>query len=111
MIIAQQREMGMAAATNLTQSIIYHFKPLYIIMVGIAAGIGNGKNLGDIIAATEVWNYSSGKYITDENGKLAFSPDPTIQSTGVMNGNILWKFRKGSLLRCLNTVDYNFQKK
>ena len=75
-IIAQQREMGMAAATNLTQSIIYHFKPLYIIMVGIAAGIGNGKNLGDIIAATEVWNYSSGKYITDENGKLAFSPDP-----------------------------------
>lgn len=35
----------------------------------------------------------------------------TIQSTGVMNGNILWKFRKGSLLRCLNTVDYNFQKK
>ena len=34
-----------------------------------------------------------------------------IKSTGVMNGNILWKFRKGSLLRCLNTVDYNFQKK
>ena len=66
----------MAAATNLTQSIIYHFKPFYIIMVGIAAGIGDGKNLGDIIAATEVWNYSSGKYITDENGKLAFSPDP-----------------------------------
>lgn len=45
-------------------------------MVGIAAGIGDGKNLGDIIVATEVWNYSSGKYITDENGKLAFSPDP-----------------------------------
>lgn len=75
-IIAQQREMGMAAATNLTQSIIYHFKPFYIIMVGIAAGIGDGKSLGDIIAATEVWNYSSGKYITDENGKLAFLPDP-----------------------------------
>lgn len=75
-IIAQQREMGMAAATNLTQSIIYHFKPLYIIMVGIAAGIGDGKNFGDIIVATEVWNYSSGKYISDENGKLVFSPDP-----------------------------------
>ena len=45
-------------------------------MVGIAAGIGDGKNLGDIIVATEVWNYSSGKYITDENGNFAFSPDP-----------------------------------
>lgn len=75
-IIAQQREMGMAAAANLTQSIIYHFKPIYIVMVGIAAGIGDGKNLGDIIVATEVWNYSSGKYIADEKGSLVFSPDP-----------------------------------
>lgn len=75
-VIAQQREMGIAAATNLAQSIIYHFRPNYMIMVGIAAGIGDGKNLGDIIVATEVWNYSSGKYITDEKGKLAFSPDP-----------------------------------
>lgn len=45
-------------------------------MTGIAAGIGDGKNLGDIIVATEVWNYSSGKYITNAEGKLAFSPDP-----------------------------------
>ena len=47
----------------------------------------------------------AGKLTGNGNGML------TIQSTGVMNGNILWKFRKGSLLRCLNTVDYNFQKK
>lgn len=75
-VIAQQIEMGMTAATNLSQSIIYHFRPSYLIMVGIAAGIGSDKNFGDIIAATEVWNYSSGKYITDGEGKLAFSPDP-----------------------------------
>lgn len=75
-VIAQQSEMGMTAATNLSQNIIYHFRPSYIIMVGIAAGIGDDKNFGDIIAATEVWNYSSGKYITDKKGKLSFSPDP-----------------------------------
>lgn len=75
-IISQQREMGIAAATNLTQSIMYHFKPRYIIMVGIAAGIGAEKNLGDIIIATEVWNYSNGKYITGTNDELEFSPDP-----------------------------------
>lgn len=75
-IIAQQREMGMAAAANLAQSIIYHYSPCYMIMVGIAAGIGGEKNFGDIIVATEVWNYASGKYITDEEGKIAFSPDP-----------------------------------
>ena len=75
-LIAQQREMGMAAATNLAQSMIYHFSPTYMIMVGIAAGIGDGKSFGDIIVATEVWNYSSGKYTTDVQGKLVFSPDP-----------------------------------
>lgn len=75
-VIAQQREMGMSAAATLTQSVIFHYKPSYVIMVGIAAGIGDEKNLGDIIVATEVWNYSSGKYITDENGKISFSPDP-----------------------------------
>lgn len=75
-VYAQQREMGMAAASTLSLNIIHHFHPKYLIMVGIAAGIGPDKNLGDIIVATEVWNYSSGKYITGEDGKIEFSPDP-----------------------------------
>ena len=74
-VVAQQNEMGMVAASILSQSIIYHFSPKYIIMVGIAAGIGGNKNFGDIIAATEVWNYSSGKYFK-KDGKTEFSPDP-----------------------------------
>lgn len=75
-VYAQQREMGMAAASILSLNLVHHFHPQYLIMVGIAAGIGSGKNLGDIIVATEVWNYSSGKYITGENGEIVFSPDP-----------------------------------
>lgn len=71
--------MGMAAAATLSTKMIEHFKPKYIIMVGIAAGIGNDKNLGDIIIPSEVWNYSSGKYIESKNGQesmLEFLPDP-----------------------------------
>lgn len=75
-VYTQQREMGMAAASTLSLNLIHHFHPKYLIMVGIAAGIGTEKNLGDIIVATEVWNYSSGKYITGENGDIIFSPDP-----------------------------------
>ncbi len=75
-VFAQQREMGMSAASTLSQCLIYHFKPHYLIMAGIAAGIGNAKRLGDILVATEVWNYASGKYITGEDGKIEFSPDP-----------------------------------
>ncbi len=71
--------MGMASATTLSTKMIEHFKPKYLIMVGIAAGIGKDKNLGDIIIPSEVWNYSSGKYVESKNGQeamLSFLPDP-----------------------------------
>ena len=76
LVYAQQKEMGMAAASTLSLNLIHHFQPKYLIMVGIAAGIGSEKNPGDIIVATEVWNYSSGKYVTGNNGEIVFSPDP-----------------------------------
>ena len=44
-------------------------------MVGIAAGIGSEKGYGNIIAASEVWNYVSGKYVDNENNTV-FLPDP-----------------------------------
>ena len=72
LVYAQQKEMGMAAASTLSLNLIHHFQPKYLIMVGIASE----KNPGDIIVATEVWNYSSGKYVTGDNGEIVFSPDP-----------------------------------
>lgn len=78
-VTAQQSEMGMAAAATLSTKMIEHFKPKYLIMVGIAAGIGDDKNLGDIIIPSEVWNYSSGKYVESKNGEesmISFLPDP-----------------------------------
>lgn len=76
LVYAQQKEMGMAAASTLSLNLIHHFQPEYLIMVGIAAGIGSENNLGDIIVATEVWNYSSGKYATGDSGEIVFYPDP-----------------------------------
>lgn len=80
-VTAQQSEMGMSSSATLTMKMISHFRPEYIIMVGIAAGVGSGKEFGDIIIPSEVWNYSSGKYIsmdsTVEKGSpiLDFIPD------------------------------------
>ncbi|MEC2076313.1 hypothetical protein [Metabacillus fastidiosus] len=77
-VTAQQSEMGMSAAAALTMKIIYNFKPKYIIMAGIAAGIDTKNNFGDIIIPTEVWNYSNGKYVHDseKDSIISFSPDP-----------------------------------
>ena len=38
-VYARQEEMGMTVAVTLTMKLIEHFRPRFVIMVGIAAGI------------------------------------------------------------------------
>lgn len=75
-VSVQSSDMGMVAASIATMNLNYHFKPKYIFITGIAAGIGE-HNFGDIIVPSEVWNYSSGKYI-DNEGELSFLPEPKV---------------------------------
>lgn len=72
----QSFDMGMVAASISAMNLNYHFKPKYIFITGIAAGIGN-HNYGDIIVPSEVWNYASGKYV-DKDGELSFLPEPKV---------------------------------
>ncbi|SEJ60686.1 Nucleoside phosphorylase [Propionispira arboris] len=74
-VLVQQTEMGIAAAATLASKVLYKFNPKYVIMAGIAAGIDQSNNFGDIIIPDVVWNYSGGKYI-ENDGKVTFSPDP-----------------------------------
>jgi nucleoside phosphorylase len=67
--------MGMPAAAVLTMKIINNFKPNYLVMAGITAGIKGQVNLGDILVADPSWDYGSGK-IKDEEGEAVFYPDP-----------------------------------
>jgi nucleoside phosphorylase len=61
--IASQTRMGMVDASILTLKAIYKFKPIYIVMTGICAGIRDSLNLGDIVIADEVFDYGSGKLV------------------------------------------------
>lgn len=61
-ICAAAYEMGMPAASALAAKVAEHFKPEYIIMTGIAAGVDRKKlNYGDIIVADPCFDYGSGK--------------------------------------------------
>ena len=75
-VTAQSSDMGMVAASISAMNLNFHFKPKYIFITGIAAGIGDHK-LGDILIPSEVWNYSSGKYV-DKDGSLSFLPEPKV---------------------------------
>lgn len=73
-ILATDDTMGMVASTHLSEKVIQTFRPKVILMGGIAAGIENRANFGDILVATTSWNYDSGKHISTELGS-EFLPD------------------------------------
>lgn len=85
-IAARQSEMGMIAATATSMKIISKFRPKYIIMVGIAAGVALSDSdeqfYGDVMVADEVWNCGTGKFVSPEKASIRFDsvgfiPRPT----------------------------------
>ena len=74
-IAAAAPRMGMPAASVLATKMIFHFRPRYLAMVGIAAGIRGECELGDIIAVDPGWDWGSGKQQT-ETGSSVFAAAP-----------------------------------
>lgn len=82
-ITASQNLMGMTAAALLSSKVIYNFRPKYLIMCGIAAGVGREieQIYGDIIIPDVVWDASAGKFTSPEKaairyGNVGFEPRP-----------------------------------
>lgn len=77
-LIATDDTMGMAASTALTTKMLTKFKPQYIFMGGIAAGVkSDEREFGDILVARNTWNYESGKYQFKKKLKqIVFEPNP-----------------------------------
>lgn len=68
-IHTQLSEMGMTAAAVHTTKAILRFNPQVVIMTGIAGGLEKDANIGDVLVATDVWNYNSGKYVEVIDGE------------------------------------------
>lgn len=75
LIAASAPQMGMVAASSLTSKIIHNFRPKYIVMTGIAAGVGDNKNLGDILVADLAFDSGSGKINNGNDKERVFLPD------------------------------------
>jgi nucleoside phosphorylase/CheY-like chemotaxis protein len=54
---------GMASAAVLTSKLITLFRPRYLAMMGITAGVQGRANLGDVVAADVCWDWGSGKWL------------------------------------------------
>jgi nucleoside phosphorylase len=75
LIVVTAHQMGMPAAACVTFTAISEFRPRYVIMSGIAAGVRGKVNLGDILVADPSWDWGSGK-LALEKGNRIFQPDP-----------------------------------
>jgi nucleoside phosphorylase/CheY-like chemotaxis protein len=67
-------QMGMAAATALSMKVIDNYRPRYLCMTGIAAGTKGCY--GDILVASQSWDYGSGKMRKLGAQKSVFEPAP-----------------------------------
>jgi len=68
--------MGMSAAATLSMKLINKYRPKYLVMLGICAGIKDKCNLGDPIIADRIWDYGSGKHVIEQmpTPKESFKP-------------------------------------
>lgn len=74
-VAASAIQMGMPATVGLAMKICHHFRPRYLCMTGICAGVKG--NFGDVIVANKSWDYGSGKSVAtcnqDDGAQISFS--------------------------------------
>jgi nucleoside phosphorylase/CheY-like chemotaxis protein len=75
-VAATSHQMGMTSSAILSMKLIENFRPKYLVMTGIAAGVHGISNIGDILISDLSWDYGSGKVSCDEKGRVSFLPDP-----------------------------------
>lgn len=76
-VAASCSQMGIAPAAVLTTKLIHHFRPRFLAMCGIAAGVkASGVHLGDILIVEQSWDYESGLRRPNVDGDSVLHPDP-----------------------------------
>ena len=74
LITTQQNVMGMTACTLLATKAVHRFRPRYLIMSGIAAGLNEeaSQMYGDVLVPDVIWDYTTGKYVGPDESEIRF---------------------------------------
>jgi nucleoside phosphorylase/CheY-like chemotaxis protein len=74
-VTACAHRMGSVSAALLTSKLINVFRPRFIAMTGICAGVKDKVNIGDVVLFDPVWEWPSGK-LADGDGGTYLQPSP-----------------------------------
>jgi nucleoside phosphorylase/CheY-like chemotaxis protein len=75
-VTASCRRMGSVAAALLTSKLIERFRPRFVAMPGICAGVKGKINIGDTVLMDPVWEWPSGKLAEEGDGGTYLQPAP-----------------------------------
>lgn len=81
--------MGMTAAAVLATKMALTFRPRYLAMVGILAGIRGKCEIGDILVADPSWDYESGKRTLNEGGSTFLAAPHQVGLDSFLRGKML----------------------
>jgi|CXWL01.1.fsa_nt_gi nucleoside phosphorylase/CheY-like chemotaxis protein len=74
-VTACAHRMGSVSSALLTSKLINAFRPRFIAMTGICAGVKEKVNIGDVVLFDPVWEWPSGKLV-DGDGGTYLQPSP-----------------------------------
>lgn len=97
-------QMGLTASALLVERLLSEFQPKIIAMTGICAGYRDVVSLGDIIVATQSWEWQGGKIVQgeDELRKLLPAPEPYRASQELVTALSIFKTDKRLINEILN---------
>lgn len=75
-VAASALRKGMPSSAALAAKMVERFKPKYLVMLGICAGVRGKTNLGDVIVADPSWDCGSGKFAEGADGSQVFLAAP-----------------------------------
>jgi nucleoside phosphorylase len=76
LVAAAASEKGLSGGAIAASKLAYSFRPKFLAMVGICAGIRGRVDLGDVVVADPSWDWGSGKIKKDASGTEIFHPAP-----------------------------------
>ncbi|TPI26811.1 response regulator [Mesorhizobium sp. B3-2-1] len=75
-VLVAATKMGLVNSAIVATRLIENFRPKYLAMCGICAGVREKTGLGDILVADPCWDWGSGKVTTGKNGAAMFAAAP-----------------------------------
>lgn len=87
-VAAAASRMGMPAAAVLAMKMITTFRPRYLVMIGITAGISGQVEMGDIIGADPCWDYGNGKRTLSDSEPIFYAAPHQINLEGFLKAKL-----------------------